>query len=147
MCMPENCSNNSGLGSCGTLPEGFVCQPGASGPGVVDTSVYLTPYGGYGSRTLQDLGGVTCITGSLGIGGTTSTDLAELSTLVAVGGSLWISDNAALTSLCGLQALRSVQSLTITGNPLLPACWADRLATTLGQSCSCSENGGGDACP
>jgi hypothetical protein len=171
-CSPPSCSNNTGMGSCGTLPEGFVCQPGATGPGVIDNSVYIytSPYGG--GQSLSDLGGVTCITGSLGVSGTTSTDLSELSTLVAVGGGLSIYDNSALTSVEGLAGLTSVgwnlsinsnpvlsslaglrnltslaQSPSISDNPALPACWAERLATQVGQTCSCWENNGSDACP
>jgi hypothetical protein len=166
------CTNNMGIGSCGTLPEGFVCEPGATGPGVLDTSVYLypSPYGG--GPSLRDFGGVTCITGSLGISGTTSTDLSELSTLVAVGGGLSIYDNSApvtveglagltsvgwnltinsnpvLSSLAGLRNLTSLaQAPSISDNPALPACWAERLATQVGQTCSCWENNGSDTCP
>jgi hypothetical protein len=120
---------------------------------------------------LRALGGVTCITGSLWMSDSNLADLAGLETLQAVGGSITIENNLALTSLNGLGNLKSAQllriqnnpilaslaglgglrllsnELAISSNPALPACWADRVAAQVGQTCACSDNTGEESCP
>ncbi len=161
----DYCQNNTGDGSCGTLPEGFVCQPGAIGPGVYDGYVRLDDW----TRPNQ-FGGVTCITGDLVAWNSSLTDLTGLVQLVAVGGNvtidnnpalvsvtglenlktaagLWINYNPLLTSLAGLNRLNSLRNdPSIYGNPLLPACWAENVAMQTGRLCACSGNTGEGVC-
>jgi hypothetical protein len=120
---------------------------------------------------LRHFGGITCITGNLWMENSSLADLTGFETLVAVGGSVEIQNNLALTSVSGLQNLKSARALAITNNaaltslaglaslrsltespwiennPLLPACWAERVAQQVGQPCSCGDNTGGEACP
>jgi hypothetical protein len=104
-----DCSGNHGSGSCGELPPDFECVPGASGPGVYDDSIFIAdggmpPY----NQTLEDFGGVTCITGSLNVYGETIDSLSALSSLEMIGGSLYISDTESLATLAGLENLTSI---------------------------------------
>jgi hypothetical protein len=76
--------------------------------------------------------------------------LANLSGLDNLRSAQWLSihDNAALTSLAGLGSLRTLAgSPWIANNAALPACWTERVAHQVGQTCSCSENNGSEACP
>ena len=112
------CSGNHGHGSCGTLPPDFACVPGATGPGVYDGSISIYP--GNPSANLDDFGGLTCVTGSLMIDGTTLTDLSALSHLQMVGVAFSVGGNTSLASLSGLENLRSVGgSLNIWNNDAL----------------------------
>lgn len=164
----DSCYGNRGTGSCGALPEGFVCAPGASGPGVLDRDVDIQSW----VNDLADFGGVTCITGNLRISNATLTNLSGLETLVAIGGSLDIQYNTALTSVSGLDSLKSVGSAlnvqynstltslaalgslrslgsnpTIQNNPALPACWAWEVARLTNTSNSaCYGNRGSGNC-
>jgi hypothetical protein len=114
-----SCSGNTGGGSCGSLPADFVCVPGAVGPGVYDGNLYISDT--WQNANLNELGGLTCVTGNVSIFGQSQlTDLSQLSTLQLVGGSLSISNNAALTSVNGLEHLSSVGvSLNVTDNAQL----------------------------
>jgi hypothetical protein len=112
------CENNTGSGSCGALPPGFVCEPGASGPGVYDGELYVS--GPDALDALDELGGVTCVTGSIGIFDTDLTDLAPFSSLAMIGGGLFIVDNDALEGVDGLESLISVgDSVSISRNNAL----------------------------
>jgi hypothetical protein len=88
---------------------------------VFDGDLYIN--GGYpssGGYTLEDMGGVQCITGSLYLFGTSYEDLALLSSLRQIGGTFAVGNNASLTSLHGLENLTSVGgSLSIGYNPAL----------------------------
>jgi hypothetical protein len=158
---------NNGTGDCGSPPQPFVCQPGATGPGVLDGSVYLYQY----AADLTAFAGVTCITGDLWMNASPLVDFTGFESLVAVGGNIGIVNNPALTSLKGLDNLKSATSLSIDNNPnltslaalanlrslaqmpyifhnaALPACWAERVATQVGLFCSCYQNNGAETCP
>jgi hypothetical protein len=56
--------------------------------------------------------------------------------------------NPILANLAGLDGLQTLGGApVITDNALLPACWAERVAGQVGQSCSCGNNTGSEACP
>jgi hypothetical protein len=98
------------------------CQPGLTGPGVLDGSYLIDDTNT--ARDFAGLAGIWCVTGILNISGTTLTDLQPLSALEAVGGALNIGAYYAsgipnLTSLAGLQKLESVGSLLIARAPKL----------------------------
>ncbi|HKU44818.1 MAG TPA: hypothetical protein VJR89_41955, partial [Polyangiales bacterium] len=156
------CTGNTGTGSCGSLPPGFACVPGAVGPGVYDGWINISPWGG---MQLNELGGLTCVTQDLRIYGSSATDLGILSSLEQVAGSLSLFDNQALTSLAGLENLKTVGrsldvsdhgaltslaglssltsvagsdpygSLNITNNTNLPQCWVWALEEQVGKDC------------
>lgn len=133
----DRCANNTGTGSCGSLPPDFACVPGAVGPGVYDA--HLLPH--FHGPALSDLAGVTCITGSVSlervndlsrlgdlqhVGGGLSIfsvevgDLTDLEHLTSVGEWLQISNNEQLVSLHGLEGLRRVGTqLNAHFNPAL----------------------------
>lgn len=97
-------------------------------------------------------------------------DFAGLEELSTVRGGVTISGNDALTSVQGLNGLKSAYTLmivdipalteldglgaltTLSNNPAIgnnaqpPACWADRMATQTGKTCNCMENGGEGDC-
>ena len=100
------CSGNTGEGSCGTLPEGFQCVPGATGPGVYHGDVSIDAYGHH--PTLSELIGVACITGDVWITAPNVTSLAPLSNLQGIGGSLHIVLASSLPNVNGLESLRTV---------------------------------------
>ena len=116
----SECSGNHGQGSCGTLPEGFECVPGATGPGVYDGSIYIDSWSG-SSDILSNLGGVTCITGDLFVNYRPDvTSLAGLSGLQQIGGSLGISMLPSLVNLDGLEDLTTIgRQVTISYNEQL----------------------------
>ncbi len=108
------CENNTGTGSCGELPPDFACVYGASGPGVWQGDLWISPYHS------QPLSGVTCVTGSVIITNTSLQDLSALGTLQQIGSNLDIRDNLALRSLNGLEKLTQVGGqLQIDNNPAL----------------------------
>jgi hypothetical protein len=158
-CNEYSCDGNTGTGSCGTLPADFVCEPGAVGPGVYDGDVYLED--GWMSATIEEYGGVTCVTGHLVIWQQDIADLSRLSTLQMVGGDFGIDENPNLTQVDGLGNLTSVGGLHIGGNPALtnlaglsnlsdvdtgpayitnnaslPACWAELINVQVGYACN-----------
>ena len=163
------CDNNRGTGSCGTLPDGFQCEPGAVGPGVLDT--FFVDIGV--SHDINELSGVTCVTGDLNVYDTTLSDLGGLETLQMVGGTLFIIDNPNLTSLSGLDNLESVGGtleihyngalttlsslsslnsigwgLSVSYNQNLAQCEADALALQVNVPCTgCIGNNGSGSCP
>jgi hypothetical protein len=162
----SNCMGNVGSGNCGSLPDGFVCQPGATGPGVFEGNLTL-----YSPGQMSTVGGVTCITGDLRVENSSFTDLAGLETLVAVGGNVQVTWNPALTTVNGLNNLKSAHGLGIDSNPnltslaglanlhtlgfdpyinnnsLLPACWAQQIAQQTSRTCSnCMGNDGTSTC-
>jgi hypothetical protein len=113
------CVDNLGRGSCGSLPADFACVPGATGPGVFDGALWITPWHDNGPG-LDELGGLTCVTGVLAVFGTSADNLEQLSGLRMVGGSLMISDNAELSTLHGLESLEFVgEQLSVASNPRL----------------------------
>jgi len=160
--LENRCNNNDGTGSCGTLPPGFVCEPGATGPGVLDGDVLLNTYEAH--DVLDEAAGAVCITGDVIIGNpdiaglegleqlqaiggdltvSSSPMLAdiELPALASIGGTLLVSDNAGLESLGGLPNLTQVGALdpdggfAIMNNPELPQCWVAQLEAQLGVAC------------
>jgi hypothetical protein len=162
----STCADNTGSGSCGELPTGFVCESGATGPGVYD--FYVAAWGPIAAAKLDDLGGVRCITGGLTIHQTDLMDLSMfsslellgnglnivenealqnldgLASLQRIGGSIRIEDNDALQNLAGLAGLSAMgptgmpggNALQIIGNASLAGCWASRIAGQLGANCS-----------
>lgn len=99
-------------------------------------------------------------------------DLGALSNLGDITSNLQIIENPVLTNLSGLDALRSVPSVTIhgnpelasldleslespssfleiTGNPKLPQCAVDALVTRMGATCPfyCDDNDSDGVCP
>ncbi len=99
-------------------------------------------------------------------------DLGALSNLEDITSNIQIIENPVLTSLSGLEALRTVPSVTIygnpelttlaleslenpsssleiTGNPKLPQCEVDALVTRMGATCSfyCDDNDSDGVCP
>jgi hypothetical protein len=162
----STCADNTGAGSCGELPAGFVCEAGATGPGVYD--FYVAAWGPGAAEKLDDLGGVTCITGGLTIHQTDLMDLSMfaslellgnglniveneslqsvdgLAALERIGGSIRIEDNDALQNLAGLTSLREMgptrvpggNMLQITGNASLPGCWGSVIAAQVGTQCT-----------
>jgi hypothetical protein len=127
-----DCVDNLGQGSCGSLPADFACVPGAKGPGVYDGSLWITPWND--GPGLDELGGLTCVTGVLAIYGTAASHLDELSGLRMVGGSLMISDNLQLSTLHGLESLESVgEQLSISNNPQLTSLASLANVTRLGE--------------
>jgi hypothetical protein len=159
---------NTGAGSCGTLPPEFDCSPGATGPGVLDVSFVDIGV----THQINELGGLTCVTGSLYVYSTSLTDLTGLDTLQLVGGSVYIDYNASLVSVAGLDVLESITgelgisnnaslttlenlgSLTYVGldfdiydNENLPACWTSVLEAQTGATCEmCTGNNGTGTC-
>jgi RTX calcium-binding nonapeptide repeat (4 copies) len=116
------CAGNRGQATCGTLPPDFECVPGAEGPGVFDGHVTIGAVGFGPGRRLDELGGVTCITGTFSIVDTDTTDFNLVPGLRMVGGSLFISSSAALQSLSGLENLEFVgEQLQLYYNPILPS--------------------------
>ena len=109
------CTGNHGQGSCGELPEGFTCAPGATGPGVYDGSIYIDSWSG-NADDLLELGGVTCITGTLHISNRPDvTSLSMLSSLQQIG---WV---LSLTELPSLENLHGLENLTTVGDQVLIA--------------------------
>jgi hypothetical protein len=156
------CLDNLGSGSCGELPIDFVCERGATGPGVYHGDVIL--FDSYAPYVIQSFSGARCITGDLKILSTYLSDLDALASLEAVGDDLWlitnsqltdvelpalssvggalfIESNPALTSLSGLGSLevigsgRPADGLAINGNALLPECWVDAIEVQTATTC------------
>jgi hypothetical protein len=129
--------------SCSTDQEcasGYVCAPagicvrpsscttGASGTGVLEGSLVIDATDT--SLDVQSLGGAWCVTGDLSIKKTALVDLADLSSLVAVGGTVSVEDNPSLTSLHGLENVRRVMKLSLFRNASLESLGAlSRLKT------------------
>ena len=141
------CSGNTGQGSCGELPEGFACVPGAIGPGVYDDDLTISPYDS-STALLAELGGVRCITGTVEIANVPDlTSLAPLSTLQQIGGSLELSVLPALTNVNGLENLTSIgDSLKIDYNQQLANLAGLANLTSLHQTPG-SPSPGGDPWP
>jgi hypothetical protein len=135
-----SCLDNTGTGSCGTLPADFACVPGAVGPGVYDGNINISDT--WQNVNLDELGGLTCVTGSLVLNGVSQlADFSQLSTLQMVGGSLNIAHNAALTTCSGLEHLTSVGlSLFIVGNEQLGSLAGLSNLSDLGNGPTSSES-------
>jgi hypothetical protein len=134
----EECFDNLGQGSCGTLPPDFECVAGAVGPGVFDGDLVISgnPFMSDGPA-LNELGGLTCVTGELWLDdpGSLVVDLHELSGLKAVGRSLAIYNATDLQSLTGLENLESVgHALRIADNPVLASLAGLSNLTSLGEA-------------
>jgi uncharacterized membrane protein len=119
------CDGNSGSGTCTLLPPGFVCEPGASGPGVFDGDVWIgssgplaTVSGDNGELIVQftdrEVAGLECITGGLYVGVQQDPSLPSFQ-IKAVAGVLDISFNQ-LSSLAGFEEISTVGSLNIYAN-------------------------------
>lgn len=119
--LPTSCVTDA---DCATV--GYVCSPtnacvrpqscvaGATGPGIIAGPLVIDAVDT--AADLQALGNAWCVTGNVSIKKTALTDLTGLSGLVAVGGTLSLEDNTALTSLHGFENLRKVYQLTLMRN-------------------------------
>ncbi len=83
--------------------------------------------------TLDDLSGYTSVNGYLGIVQTELTDLKGLECMEEVSAGLFIGANNSLTSLSGLNNLKSAYSIIFNENPMLTSLDALQRLTTVGE--------------
>jgi probable HAF family extracellular repeat protein len=122
--LPSSCLVDA---DCATV--GYVCSPanacvrpqscvtGATGAGIIPGPLVIDATDTVGD--MQALGNAWCVTGNVSIKKTALTDLTGLSGLVAVGGTLSVEDNTALTSLHGFDNLRKAYQITLMRNAAL----------------------------
>jgi hypothetical protein len=103
--------------TAGSCVNPAACGTSATGDGVVQGSFVVD--GADTAGDLAPLAGAWCVSGDLTIRNSDLVTLSGLSSLIAVGGTLSIQDNASLVTLDGLQNLRRLLKLSLFRNPEL----------------------------
>ena len=101
----------------GTCVRPSNCYSGATGSGVFVGSLLVDATDT--QADLAALGGAWCVTGDITVKNTALTNVAGLSSLLAVAGTISVEDNASLTNLDGLQNLRRLYKLALFRNSSL----------------------------